>query len=35
VDAEDSQCVQDKICGPDNLRYVDSIRTLFLGEPIR
>jgi hypothetical protein len=31
-DAEGNQCVQDRICGPDNLRYVDSIRTLFIGE---
>ena len=31
-DAEGNACVQDKPCGPDNLRYVDSIRTLFLGE---
>ena len=31
-DAEGNQCVQDKLCGPDNLRYVESIRTLFLGE---
>jgi hypothetical protein len=31
-DAEGNQCSQGKICGPDNLRYVDSIRTLFLGE---
>jgi secreted PhoX family phosphatase len=31
-DAEGNQCTQDKICGPDNLRYVDSIRTLFIGE---
>jgi len=31
-DAEGNQCSQDKPCGPDNLRYVDSIRTLFLGE---
>ncbi len=31
-DAEGNQCVQDKICGPDNLRYVSSIRTLFIGE---
>lgn len=31
-DAEGNQCSQDKICGPDNLRYVDSIRTLFIGE---
>jgi secreted PhoX family phosphatase len=31
-DAEGNACEQDKLCGPDNLRYVDSIRTLFLGE---
>ena len=31
-DSEGNACVQDKLCGPDNLRYVDSIRTLFLGE---
>jgi hypothetical protein len=31
-DAEGNQCVQDKPCGPDNLRYVDSIRTLVIGE---
>lgn len=31
-DAEGNQCSQDKLCGPDNLRYVDSIRTLFIGE---
>jgi hypothetical protein len=31
-DAEGNQCLQDKVCGPDNLRYVDSIRTLFIGE---
>jgi secreted PhoX family phosphatase len=31
-DAEGNQCNQDKLCGPDNLRYVDSIRTLFIGE---
>ena len=31
-DAEGNACKQDKPCGPDNLRYVDSIRTLFLGE---
>jgi secreted PhoX family phosphatase len=31
-DAEGNACEQDKPCGPDNLRYVDSIRTLFLGE---
>ncbi len=32
TDAEGNRCEQDKLCGPDNLRYVDSIRTLFLGE---
>lgn len=31
-DAEGNQCSQDKLCGPDNIRYVDSIRTLFVGE---
>jgi hypothetical protein len=31
-DAEGNQCTQDKICGPDNLRYVGSIRTLLIGE---
>jgi secreted PhoX family phosphatase len=31
-DAEGNQCTQDKICGPDNLRYVESIRTLLIGE---
>lgn len=31
-DAEGNACEQDKPCGPDNLRYVESIRTLFLGE---
>lgn len=31
-DAEGNACEQDKLCGPDNLRYVDSIRTLFVGE---
>jgi hypothetical protein len=31
-DSEGNACAQDKPCGPDNLRYVDAIRTLFLGE---
>jgi secreted PhoX family phosphatase len=31
-DAEGNQCSQDRICGPDNLRYAGSIRTLFIGE---
>ena len=32
VDAEGNKCQQDKLCGPDNLRYVASINTLFIGE---
>ena len=31
-DAEGNACRQDRICGPDNLVYVDAIRTLFIGE---
>lgn len=31
-DAEGNQCSQDKLCGPDNLRYDDATRTLFIGE---
>jgi len=31
-DAEGNACEQGKLCGPDNLRYVDAIRTLFIGE---
>lgn len=31
-DAEGNQCLQEKVCGPDNLRYVAAIRTLFIGE---
>ncbi len=31
-DDEGNACEQDKLCGPDNLRYVGSIRTLFIGE---
>ncbi len=31
-DAEGNNCNQTKICGPDNIVYVDSIRTLFIGE---
>lgn len=31
-DAEGNRCSQDKICGPDNIKYVESIRTLFIGE---
>jgi len=32
VDSEGNKCEQVKPCGPDNLRYVQSIRTLFIGE---
>ncbi len=31
-DAEGNACNQTQICGPDNVVYVDSIRTLFIGE---
>jgi len=31
-DDEGNACEQDKLCGPDNIRYVDSTRTLFIGE---
>ena len=31
-DEEGNACEQDKPCGPGNLRYVESIRTLFIGE---
>jgi secreted PhoX family phosphatase len=31
-DAEGNACNQTQICGPDNIVYVDSIRTLFVGE---
>jgi secreted PhoX family phosphatase len=31
-DAEGNNCNQTQICGPDNIVYVDSIRTLFIGE---
>jgi hypothetical protein len=31
-DAEGNACVQDKICGPDNIRFDDATRTLFIGE---
>jgi uncharacterized protein len=32
LDAEGNACNQTQICGPDNLVYVDKIRTLFIGE---
>ncbi len=31
-DAEGNACVQDKVCGPDNIRFDDATRTLFIGE---
>ena len=31
-DAEGNGCSQERICGPDNLVYVEPIRTLFIGE---
>jgi secreted PhoX family phosphatase len=31
-DAEGNNCNQTQICGPDNIVYVDAIRTLFIGE---
>lgn len=31
-DAEGNECDQEHICGPDNIRYVSTIRTLFVGE---
>jgi uncharacterized protein len=31
-DAEGNNCNQTQICGPDNIVYVDSIRTMFIGE---
>jgi len=32
ADSEGNKCNQTQICGPDNVVYVDSIRTLFVGE---
>jgi len=32
LDAEGNACNQTQICGPDNIVYVDKIRTLFIGE---
>jgi hypothetical protein len=31
-DAEGNRCLQDKVCGGDNLKYAEGIRTLFIGE---
>ena len=31
-DAEGNRCLQDKICGPDNIKFSEGMRTLFVGE---
>lgn len=31
-DAEGNRCLQDKVCGGDNIKYAENIRTLFIGE---
>jgi secreted PhoX family phosphatase len=31
-DAEGNRCLQDKVCGPDNVKYSEAMRTLFVGE---
>ena len=31
-DAEGNRCAQDKVCGPDNVKYSEGMRTLFVGE---
>ncbi len=31
-DAEGNRCLQDKVCGGDNLKYAENMRTLFIGE---
>ncbi len=31
-DAEGNRCVQDKVCGGDNIKFAESMRTLFIGE---
>jgi len=31
-DAEGNRCMQDKVCGPDNLKFSPASRTLFIGE---
>ena len=31
-DAEGNRCEQDKVCGPDNLKFSPASRTLFIGE---
>jgi secreted PhoX family phosphatase len=31
-DSEGNRCKQDKVCGGDNIKYAENIRTLFVGE---
>jgi hypothetical protein len=31
-DAEGNRCLQDKVCGPDNVKFSEGMRTLFVGE---
>lgn len=31
-DAEGNRCEQDKVCGGDNLKYAENMRTLFIGK---
>ena len=31
-DAEGNRCLQDKVCGPDNIKFSEGMRTLFVGE---
>lgn len=31
-DAEGNRCLQDKVCGPDNIKFAENSRTLFVGE---
>jgi len=31
-DAEGNQCAQDKVCGPDNISFMEGARTLLIGE---
>lgn len=31
-DAEGNRCLQDRVCGPDNVKFSEGMRTLFVGE---
>ena len=31
-DVEGNRCLQDKVCGPDNIKFSEGMRTLFVGE---